>query len=568
MWNNNQKEKCTYSSEVKNGRIICSTPQTTGYIDPYYYLNDLRCELPSEIKQKSSIKQSISIKTKEKVNFFLRKEEKCIYESLFSVVCSGKNGAVKLPENGNQDKRSNKSEFKRRYFSILKSRVPECKCPKQGHCQKHPHVQYAEPVVENRSPNGKSIPMKELIGRKGSTGCNAQPVIKFKLPEELELNDSTEKKSSFDDPTATGLGDLSLNKGGDKYTRETGEQDLNNVTQALSVFFQKLTENYDIGHPLCIGCAKNFISQLEESIKKLRININDRDDLIEKLNSLQINPLMSLLELYAILAEAEGIFNSEAYTTQKIEFLSNQIKMEEESIKKIEEEETRLRYLFNFNKYNIEKLKKEQLWFISYFSSSYLLETEYAKTIYSQLHATHVLEIAFDIREKEPGVAMINELILGKLSNAAINWQEMSCALGYLCHITKLLAYFAGFKYDGYILLPMGNQSYVEVISTKASLPLWDLGGVRMFWDTKFDDGMTAYLNCVSQLCSFITRDQTVFSFPHDIVNDLIYEDKNFLTGYSVRNSRRNFDIWTKAMYLVAVNIKIAMAWLKAIHDQ
>ena len=50
-----------------------------------------------------------------------------------------------------------------------------------------------------------------------------------------------------------------------------------------------------------------------------------------------------------------------------------------------------------------------------------------------------------------------------------------------------------------YQLVPYGNYSYVKVLSEDKDLPLYGSGGFRLIWDTKFDAGMAAFLDCLQQ---------------------------------------------------------------------
>ena len=52
---------------------------------------------------------------------------------------------------------------------------------------------------------------------------------------------------------------------------------------------------------------------------------------------------------------------------------------------------------------------------------------------------------------------------------------------------------------DRYQLVPYGNYSYVKVLSEDKDLPLYGSGGFRLIWDTKFDAGMAAFLDCLQQ---------------------------------------------------------------------
>ena len=59
---------------------------------------------------------------------------------------------------------------------------------------------------------------------------------------------------------------------------------------------------------------------------------------------------------------------------------------------------------------------------------------------------------------------------------------------------------------DRYQLVPYGNYSYVKVLSEDKDLPLYGSGGFRLIWDTKFDAGMAAFLDCLQQFKEEVSR--------------------------------------------------------------
>ena len=55
-------------------------------------------------------------------------------------------------------------------------------------------------------------------------------------------------------------------------------------------------------------------------------------------------------------------------------------------------------------------------------------------------------------------------------------------------------------------MVPYGNYSYVKVLSEDKDLPLYGSGGFRLIWDTKFDAGMAAFLDCLQQFKEEVGR--------------------------------------------------------------
>lgn len=49
-------------------------------------------------------------------------------------------------------------------------------------------------------------------------------------------------------------------------------------------------------------------------------------------------------------------------------------------------------------------------------------------------------------------------------------------------------------------------------------LPLYCSGGLRFFWDNKFDHAMVAFLDCVQQFKEEVEKGETHFCLPYRLV--------------------------------------------------
>uniref|UniRef100_A0A6B2FYW6 Beclin-1 (Trinotate prediction) n=1 Tax=Myxobolus squamalis TaxID=59785 RepID=A0A6B2FYW6_MYXSQ len=287
-----------------------------------------------------------------------------------------------------------------------------------------------------------------------------------------------------------------------------------------------MTNVTSLDHPMCVECTNKIIIYYENQIKSLRNKISSYQCCLDQLEKNNYNFQFSKIELLMLFEETHNIFQHQYYYELHAGLCKEKIKKEKELIQQIKSDQTVQTNQLNFNQYNIEKVKKKII--------GCEFEAQNVASAFTKLASTHSLEIFFLIREKEPGVAMINGCTLGKLPNQVVNWNEMNTALGSLCHLTSAIASLAGFKFERFKLFPQGNQSFIKNLDSQKTLPMWDNGNVRMFWDTKFDDCMSAYLDCVRQIGSFICRDQKLYRFPYDIINDIIYEDSNHTLSYSI----------------------------------
>jgi beclin 1 len=94
----------------------------------------------------------------------------------------------------------------------------------------------------------------------------------------------------------------------------------------------------------------------------------------------------------------------------------------------------------------------------------------------------------------------INGFRLGRLPSVPVDWNEVNTAWGQTVLLLHSLCRKIGLSLQRYQLVPYGNFSYVKVLGAEErDFPLYGSGGFRLMWDTKFDAGMTAFLDCLQQ---------------------------------------------------------------------
>ena len=69
-------------------------------------------------------------------------------------------------------------------------------------------------------------------------------------------------------------------------------------------------------------------------------------------------------------------------------------------------------------------------------------------------------------------------------------------------------------EFQKYNLVPYGSYSYIKVLADNKVLPLYGSGGFKMIFDTKFDMGMVAFLDCLQQFAAEVVQKQ-VICFEH-----------------------------------------------------
>jgi beclin 1 len=122
-------------------------------------------------------------------------------------------------------------------------------------------------------------------------------------------------------------------------------------------------------------------------------------------------------------------------------------------------------------------------------------------------------------------------------------------------------------RFERYRLVPFGNQSYIEVLGEKKKeLPLYGTGGLKFLWNTKFDQAMVAFLDCLQQFKLFIERMETGFNLPYRIDKDKIGD-----TGsgtYSIKITLNSEEHWTKALKFMLTDLKWGLAFVVAQLDK
>ncbi|XP_015155081.1 beclin-1 isoform X1 [Gallus gallus] len=118
-----------------------------------------------------------------------------------------------------------------------------------------------------------------------------------------------------------------------------------------------------------------------------------------------------------------------------------------------------------------------------------------------------------------------------------------------------------------YRLVPYGNHSYLESLTDKSKeLPLYCSGGLRFFWDNKFDHAMVAFLDCVQQFKEEVEKGETRFCLPYrmDVEKGKIEDTGGSGGSYSIKTQFNSEEQWTKALKFMLTNLKWGLAWVSS----
>lgn len=75
---------------------------------------------------------------------------------------------------------------------------------------------------------------------------------------------------------------------------------------------------------------------------------------------------------------------------------------------------------------------------------------------------------------------------------------------------------------------PVDRSDFSYVLHSVQELPLYCSGGLRFFWDNKFDHAMVAFLDCVQQFKEEVEKGDTGFCLPYR------FDSHKSLLGYFI----------------------------------
>jgi len=186
----------------------------------------------------------------------------------------------------------------------------------------------------------------------------------------------------------------------------------------------------------------------------------------------------------------------------------------------------------------------------------------------NKLKKTNVFNATFHIWHSGH-FGTINGFRLGRLPSIPVDWNELNTAWGQTVLLLSSLVKKIKLQLQRYKLVPYGNYSYIKVLADEKDLPLYGSGGFRLIWDTKFDAGMVAFLDCLQQFKEEMERGDSGFCLPYEMEKGRIWDKAGKGQGsagtvktLSVKTQFNSEEDWTKAMKYMLTNLKWGLAWV------
>ncbi|KAI1292105.1 Beclin-1 [Halotydeus destructor] len=333
--------------------------------------------------------------------------------------------------------------------------------------------------------------------------------------------------------------------------------------QVTSRLFDILSDQSEVNHPLCEECADIVIDEMDSRLRQLEDEYKDYKsflDQIEKSDS--ENEISFDLKTDQLQEEVKNLRLEEAELLSNLELLDKEYRNLQDATQSQRQE--------------LEKIQKEEksYWqeYNSLKRSFYCCDDElqsvnnqlrYCQSQLDKLKRTNVFNATFHIWHSGH-FGTINSFRLGRLPDEPVEWAEINAAWGQAVLLLHSLAKKIGLEFKRYRLVPYGNHSFLESLEDKSKeLPLYGSGGFRFFWNTKFDQAMVAFLDCLQQFKEEVERGDSQFCLPYKMDKGKI-EDTKTGNSFSIRIQFNSEEQWTKALKFMLTNLKWALAWVSS----
>ncbi|EFA06871.2 Beclin-1-like protein [Tribolium castaneum] len=332
---------------------------------------------------------------------------------------------------------------------------------------------------------------------------------------------------------------------------------LSHAYKKKAALFDTLSGNSNIDHPLCDECTDYLLEILEQELIDTQTDYDDYLRYYKMLQNDTNEPKLSELEKELEDLKAEGnrfLEELEALKKEEIE-LQNAIKEQEAEARRLDKERNIYYKEYTKHQKNYTQACED--------AKSLECQLNYTQIQLDKLKKTNVFNATFHIWHKGH-FGTINNFCLGRLPSAPVDWSEINAAWGQTALLLSALARKINLTFERYRLVPYGNHSYIEVIGEQKEFPLYGSGGFKFLWDTKFDNGMAAFLDCLQQFqekVEKLEKGNKQFCFPYRTNKGKI-EDND--ASYSIKIQLNSEEQWTKAMKFMLTNLKWGLAWISS----
>eukprot|EP00040_Diaphanoeca_grandis_P004194 m.27481 g.27481 ORF g.27481 m.27481 type:complete len:443 (+) comp15755_c0_seq2:137-1465(+) len=325
-------------------------------------------------------------------------------------------------------------------------------------------------------------------------------------------------------------------------------------TQVAQNLFNIMSGSSNVDHPLCEDCKDTLLDQLDVALRDAEGESAQCKGFFDSLlKADEAGPSTSELtkELSQLTLEEADLVSKLKQVDEERANIKREMKVAEANNEKLQEEDAR--YWREFNEYHLD-LK-------DFLEDNAAIAHKYTVTCkqLEKLKKTNVFNDVFHIWH-DGHFGTINNFRLGRLPSVPVGWDEINAAWGQTVLLLHTMAMRLGFKFKRYRLVPNGSHSRLERLDDQSKeLPLYGSSGFKLFWESKFDQAMVAFLDCLQQFKDHVESRDVHFNLPYSINKDRIGDSNGEL---SVRIQLNHEETWTKALKFMLTNLKWCLAWV------
>ncbi|ETE61707.1 Beclin-1, partial [Ophiophagus hannah] len=331
------------------------------------------------------------------------------------------------------------------------------------------------------------------------------------------------------------------------------------LTEVTGDLFDIMSGQTDVDHPLCEECTDTLLDQLDTQLNITENECQNYKKCLEILEQMTEDDKEKLqLELKEFALEEERLIEELEEVEQKRKALTEDFEKVKTEAERLDQEEAE--YQKEYSEFKRQQLELDDE------LKSVDNQMRYAQMQLDKLKKTNVFNATFHIWHSGQ-FGTINNFRLGRLPSVPVEWNEINAAWGQTVLLLHALANKMGLIFQRYRLIPYGNHSYLESLTDKSKeLPLYCSGGLRFFWDNKFDHAMVAFLDCVQQFKEEVEKGETRFCLPYrmDVEKGKIEDTGGNGGSYSIKTQFNSEEQWTKALKFMLTNLKWGLAWVSS----
>jgi len=341
------------------------------------------------------------------------------------------------------------------------------------------------------------------------------------------------------------------------------EQHLSKKMKMTAFLFDFINSKMEVDHPLCEECTDAILDAMDQQLKVVQDECRDYNEYLDRIaaenkcdSEEEARPTEAELaeRLRALEEEEEQLLKRLAALEVEKKAMEEEKKTHDQEMETLEEEEVKYWKAYSEYKRQVLELEDDQ--------RSVDNNLKYTQIQVDKLKKTNVFNSTFHIWHNGH-FGTINGFRLGRLPSIPVEWSEINAAWGQTVLLLYSLAKKMNLTFKRYSLVPFGNHSHVESLDDHKQLPLYGTGGFRFFWDTKFDQAMVAFLDCLQQFKEEVEKGDSGFCLPYKMEKGKI-EDPSSGNSYSVKIQFNSEEQWTKALKFMLTNLKWGLAWVSS----